>query len=83
MAMTPESVEKALDEVRPYLIADGGNVEVWCPPCPLIYVYCILPVGNAPYPTLPSGERARRHVSCGSAVRWCALVYATRVLYGV
>ena len=26
--MTPEAVEKALDEVRPYLIADGGNVEV-------------------------------------------------------
>ncbi len=26
--MTPEAVDTALDEVRPYLIADGGNVEV-------------------------------------------------------
>lgn len=26
--MTPYLVDKALDEVRPYLIADGGNVEV-------------------------------------------------------
>ncbi|EIE23413.1 NifU-domain-containing protein [Coccomyxa subellipsoidea C-169] len=26
--LTPESVNAALDEVRPYLIADGGNVEV-------------------------------------------------------
>ena len=26
--MTPETVNATLDEVRPYLIADGGNVEV-------------------------------------------------------
>ena len=26
--LTPYLVDKALDEVRPYLIADGGNVEV-------------------------------------------------------
>ena len=26
--MTPKTVNAALDEVRPYLIADGGNVEV-------------------------------------------------------
>ena len=26
--MTVESVDKALEEVRPFLIADGGNVEV-------------------------------------------------------
>lgn len=26
--MTPEAVDLALDDVRPYLIADGGNVEV-------------------------------------------------------
>lgn len=26
--MTIETVDKALDEVRPYLIADGGNVTV-------------------------------------------------------
>ena len=47
MAMTPESVEKALDEVRPYLIADGGNVEVWRPLCSLVSVKCISHVGNA------------------------------------
>lgn len=56
--MTPESVEKALDEVRPYLIADGGNVEVWRPLCPLINVYCISPVKNALYPTSPFGAHA-------------------------
>ena len=26
--MTVEAVDHALDDVRPYLIADGGNVEV-------------------------------------------------------
>ncbi len=26
--MTVEAVDKALDDVRPYLISDGGNVEV-------------------------------------------------------
>ncbi len=26
--MTVENVDKALEEVRPFLIADGGNVEV-------------------------------------------------------
>jgi len=28
MALTNENVEKVLDEVRPYLMADGGNVEL-------------------------------------------------------
>lgn len=28
LEMTVESVDRALDEVRPYLISDGGNVEV-------------------------------------------------------
>ncbi|GFR51167.1 hypothetical protein Agub_g13525, partial [Astrephomene gubernaculifera] len=27
MELTPENVEKVLDEVRPYLMADGGDVE--------------------------------------------------------
>jgi Fe-S cluster biogenesis protein NfuA len=26
--LTPENVEDVLDELRPYLMADGGNVEV-------------------------------------------------------
>ena len=26
--MTVEAVDRALDDVRPYLIADGGNVDV-------------------------------------------------------
>ncbi|MGB3405375.1 MAG: NifU family protein [Microcoleaceae cyanobacterium] len=26
--LTPENVETVLDELRPYLMADGGNVEV-------------------------------------------------------
>ena len=28
MALTTENVEKVLDELRPFLMADGGNVEV-------------------------------------------------------
>ncbi len=28
MALTPENVEQVLDEMRPYLMADGGNVEL-------------------------------------------------------
>jgi Fe-S cluster biogenesis protein NfuA len=28
LALTPENIETVLDEMRPYLIADGGNVEL-------------------------------------------------------
>lgn len=28
LELTEENVEKVLDEVRPYLMADGGNVEL-------------------------------------------------------
>ncbi|MEM9566690.1 MAG: NifU family protein [Cyanobacteria bacterium P01_E01_bin.34] len=28
LELTPDNVEKVLDELRPYLIADGGNVEL-------------------------------------------------------
>lgn len=28
MELTSENVEKVLDELRPYLISDGGNVEL-------------------------------------------------------
>jgi Fe-S cluster biogenesis protein NfuA len=28
MELTPDNVEKVLDEMRPYLMADGGNVEL-------------------------------------------------------
>jgi Fe-S cluster biogenesis protein NfuA len=28
MALTPENVETVLDDLRPYLMADGGNVEL-------------------------------------------------------
>jgi len=28
LALTNENVEKVLDELRPYLLADGGNVEL-------------------------------------------------------
>ncbi|TVU54571.1 MAG: NifU family protein [Arthrospira sp. PLM2.Bin9] len=28
LALTPENVETVLDELRPYLMADGGNVEI-------------------------------------------------------
>ncbi|MEO0853708.1 MAG: NifU family protein, partial [Cyanobacteria bacterium J06648_11] len=28
LELTPENVETVLDELRPYLMADGGNVEL-------------------------------------------------------
>lgn len=28
LALTPDNVENVLDELRPYLVADGGNVEL-------------------------------------------------------
>lgn len=28
LALTPDNVEQVLDELRPYLMADGGNVEL-------------------------------------------------------
>ncbi len=28
LTLTPENVESVLDELRPYLMADGGNVEL-------------------------------------------------------
>ncbi|WP_071517851.1 NifU family protein [Geitlerinema sp. PCC 9228] len=28
LALTPENVEQVLDQLRPYLMADGGNVEL-------------------------------------------------------
>lgn len=28
LALTPDNVETVLDELRPYLMADGGNVEL-------------------------------------------------------
>jgi Fe-S cluster biogenesis protein NfuA len=28
LTLTPENVETVLDELRPYLISDGGNVEL-------------------------------------------------------
>jgi Fe-S cluster biogenesis protein NfuA len=28
LALTPDNVETVLDEMRPYLISDGGNVEL-------------------------------------------------------
>jgi len=28
LTLTPDNIESVLDEMRPYLIADGGNVEL-------------------------------------------------------
>jgi len=28
LTLTPDNVEQVLDEMRPYLMADGGNVEL-------------------------------------------------------
>jgi len=55
--MTPEAVEKALDEVRPYLIADGGNVEV------------PQPASSSPFCTIVSGRILEPGAPCTSQ-RW-------------
>ena len=48
LELTPENVEQVLDEVRPYLMADGGDVErrlasaIICEVLSLIHVRALL-----------------------------------------
>ena len=48
MALTLENVEKVLDELRPFLMADGGNVEVVELDGPIVKVGCREPAAAAP-----------------------------------
>ena len=52
MALTHENVEKVLDELRPFLMADGGNVEVVELDGPIVKVRLQGACGSCPSTTL-------------------------------
>jgi Fe-S cluster biogenesis protein NfuA len=51
-ALTLENVERALDELRPYLMADGGNVEVVEIDGPIVKVRLQGACGSCPSSTM-------------------------------
>ena len=52
MALTLENVEKVLDELRPFLMADGGNVEVEELDGPIVKVRLQGACGSCPSSTM-------------------------------
>ena len=52
MALTNENVEKVLDELRPFLMADGGNVEVGEIDGPIVKVRLQGACGSCPSSTM-------------------------------
>lgn len=52
LALTPENVETVLDELRPYLIADGGNVELVELEGPIVKVRLQGACGSCPSSTM-------------------------------
>jgi len=52
MALTLENVEKVLDELRPFLVADGGNVEVVELDGPIVKVRLQGACGSCPSSTM-------------------------------
>ena len=52
MALTTENVEKVLDELRPFLMADGGNVEVVEIEGPIVKVRLQGACGSCPSSTM-------------------------------
>ncbi len=52
MALTIENVEKVLDELRPFLMADGGNVEVVELDGPIVKVRLQGACGSCPSSTM-------------------------------
>ena len=52
MALTLENVEKVLDELRPFLMADGGNVEVVELDGPIVKVRLQGACGSSPSSTM-------------------------------
>ena len=61
MALTLENVEKVLDELRPFLMADGGNVEVVELDGPIVKVRLQGACGSCPSSTmtLKMGHRTK------------------------
>ena len=52
MALTNENVEKVLDELRPFLMADGGNVEIVEIDGPIVKVRLQGACGSCPSSTM-------------------------------
>ena len=52
LALTLENVEKVLDELRPFLMADGGNVEVVELDGPIVKVRLQGACGSCPSSTM-------------------------------
>ena len=52
MALTLDNVEKVLDELRPFLMADGGNVEVVELDGPIVKVRLQGACGSCPSSTM-------------------------------
>tara|TARA_B100000700_G_C14485964_1_gene597345 strand:- start:116 stop:409 length:294 start_codon:yes stop_codon:yes gene_type:complete len=52
MALTTENVEKVLDELRPFLMADGGNVEIVEIDGPIVKVRLQGACGSCPSSTM-------------------------------
>jgi Fe-S cluster biogenesis protein NfuA len=52
MALTHENVERVLDELRPFLMADGGNVEVVELDGPIVKVRLQGACGSCPSSTM-------------------------------
>ncbi|NEP04608.1 MAG: NifU family protein [Okeania sp. SIO2C2] len=51
-ALTPENVENVLDELRPYLVADGGNVELVEIEGPIVNLRLMGACGSCPSSTM-------------------------------
>ena len=52
MALTHDNVEKVLDELRPFLLADGGNVEIVEIDGPIVKVRLQGACGSCPSSTM-------------------------------
>jgi|TARA_B100001250_G_scaffold35298_1_gene28415 Fe-S cluster biogenesis protein NfuA len=52
MALTHENVDKVLDELRPFLMADGGNVEIVEIDGPIVKVRLQGACGSCPSSTM-------------------------------
>ncbi|CAD5915714.1 NifU family protein [Planktothrix agardhii] len=52
LALTPENVETVLDELRPYLMSDGGNVEIVELDGPIVRVRLQGACGSCPSSTM-------------------------------
>ena len=68
-ALTLENVERALDELRPFLMADGGNVEVVEIDGPVVKVRLQGACGSCPSSTMTLKMGIERKLRCraGSA----------------